>query len=96
MDIQKINTWIDNVLNEDGQRLHPGSIRTLSDIKTEINSILESRVMKSKDMYPGIAAMTLKNKHGWRDQKDLKVDGEFKITEININLVSPEGNRKKV
>lgn len=44
----------------------------LGDIKKEINSILESRVMKSKDMYPGIAAMTLKNKHGWKDQQNIK------------------------
>lgn len=44
----------------------------LADIKKEIVSTLESRVMKSKDMYPGIAAMTLKNKHGWKDQQDIK------------------------
>ena len=44
--------------------------KDLADIKTEIDTILESRVMKSKEMYPGIAAMTLKNKHKWRDQVD--------------------------
>ena len=43
----------------------------LRDIKKEIESILEERVMSSKKMYPGIAAMTLKNKHGWRDEKQL-------------------------
>lgn len=52
----------------------------LEDIKREINSILESRVMKSKEMYPGIAAMTLKNKHKWRDQQD-----------INQNITLPPG-----
>ena len=47
--------------------------KDLEDIKKEIESILESRVMKSKEMYPGIAAMTLKNKHKWRDQQELNV-----------------------
>ena len=37
MDIHKINAWIANILNEDGHKLHPGSITTLADIKTEIN-----------------------------------------------------------
>jgi hypothetical protein len=57
----------------------------LGDIKREIDTILESRVMKSKEMYPGIAAMTLKNKHKWRDQTDLKVDakGELQITLVD-------------
>lgn len=43
----------------------------LGDIKKEIESILESRVMLCKEMYPGIAAMTLKNKHKWKDQHDV-------------------------
>lgn len=44
----------------------------LKDIKKEIESLLEIRVMRAKDMYPGIAAMTLKNKHGWKDQQNIK------------------------
>ena len=52
----------------------------LGDIKKEIESILESRVMVSKAMYPGIAAMTLKNKHRWKDQQD-----------INQNIKLPPG-----
>lgn len=55
----------------------------LADIKNEINSLLETRVMKSKDMYPGIAAMTLKNKHGWRDEKQLDVSANFKVEIID-------------
>lgn len=46
----------------------------LGDIKREIDTILESRVMKSKEMYPGIAAMTLKNKHKWRDVVENRLD----------------------
>jgi hypothetical protein len=45
----------------------------LGDLKKEIDGILESRVMQSKKMYPGIAAMTLKNKHKWRDQTEQSV-----------------------
>ena len=37
MDIQKINKWIGNILWEDGEKLSYGSIRTLNDIKKEIN-----------------------------------------------------------
>ena len=48
--------------------------KELADLKKEIESLLEVRVMKSKEMYPGIAAMTLKNKHRWRDQQDLNVE----------------------
>jgi len=44
----------------------------LKDIQKEIESLLEIRVMRAKDMYPGIAAMTLKNKHKWKDQQDIK------------------------
>lgn len=51
----------------------------LRDIKSEIESTLELRVMKTKDMYPGIAAMTLKNKHGWRDEKQIDMTGKFKV-----------------
>ena len=36
----------------------------------------------------------LKN-FGWRDQKDVKLDASVEITEINVNLVSPEGKKKK-
>ena len=50
----------------------------LGDIIKEINSLLEIRVMRAKDMFPGIAAMTLKNKHRWKDQQDIKVDAEVK------------------
>jgi len=52
----------------------------LEDYKKEIESILESRVMRCKEMYPGIAAMTLKNKHRWKDQQD-----------INQNIKLPPG-----
>jgi len=55
----------------------------LEDYKKEINSILESRVMKSKEMYPGIAAMTLKNKHNWKDEKNLNLDANLKIEIID-------------
>lgn len=53
----------------------------LKDIKREIDSILEDRVIKSKDIIAaGIAAMTLKNKHQWKDQQD-----------INQNIKLPPG-----
>ena len=55
----------------------------LADHKKEIESILETRVMKSKEMYPGIAAMTLKNKHGWKDEKQLDLKGDMKIEIID-------------
>ena len=54
----------------------------LADIKKEIESILESRVMKSKEMYPGIAAMTLKNKHGWKDEKQLGITAELGVKQL--------------
>jgi hypothetical protein len=57
--------------------------KDLADIRGEIESILEARVMKSKEMYPGIAAMTLKNKHGWKDQQDIK-----QTTEVTIKTAS--------
>jgi len=54
----------------------------LADQKKEIESILESRVMKSKEMYPGIAAMTLKNKHGWKDEKQLGITAELGVKQL--------------
>ncbi|MCK4252690.1 hypothetical protein KAX97_14680 [candidate division WOR-3 bacterium] len=61
----------------------------LRDVKKEIESTLEIRVMKSKDMYPGIAAMTLKNKHGWRDEKQLDLSGSFKVEIVDRFSESP-------
>lgn len=51
----------------------------LSDIKNSIETLLLSRVVKCKDMYPGIAAMVLKNKHGFKDQLDVAQSGEVTI-----------------
>jgi hypothetical protein len=50
----------------------------LGDIIKEINSLLEIRVMRTKDMFPGIAAMTLKNKHRWKDQQNVAVEQKIK------------------
>jgi len=65
----------------------------LEDIKREIDAILEDRVMKSKDiMAAGIAAMTLKNKHKWKDQSGLDVSGGLEvISGITITLIKPGG-----
>lgn len=61
--------------------------KELGDIKKEIDSTLETRVMKSKKMYPGIVAMTLKNKHGWRDQQQLPgADGKSFEIKLNVEL----------
>ena len=62
----------------------------LGDIKKEIDGILEARVMKSKEMYPGISAMTLKNKHKWRDKQEVDLSGGLDIEGIKITLVKPE------
>ena len=65
--------------------------KDLADIKTEIDGILESRVMKSKEMYPGIAAMTLKNKHKWKDQfekKDIPADIEDVSDELKARIIA--------
>jgi len=64
--------------------------KELADVKKRIDSLLEIRVMKSKEMYPGIAAMTLKNKHGWRDQQDIK-----QTTELTIKSV-PDELKKRI
>jgi len=64
----------------------------LGDHKKEINSILESRVMKCKEMYPGIAAMTLKNKHRWKDQHDVKVGMDEETLSTILNAL-PEQDR---
>lgn len=60
--------------------------KDLADIKREIESTLEIRVMRAKDMYPGIAAMTLKNKHGWKDQQDIKQTTTLTIKEVPDKL----------
>jgi hypothetical protein len=38
MDKKKILQWIDNILTEDGKNLSFGSIRTLGDIRREIET----------------------------------------------------------
>ena len=43
----------------------------LATYKKQIDDVLEFRKCKDKAMYPGIAAMALKNKHGWRDKFDI-------------------------
>jgi hypothetical protein len=45
-------------------------------LRTAINTILEARKCKDKSMYPGIAAMALKNKHGWHDGQKIDIGGQ--------------------
>lgn len=42
-----------------------------NNILNEINTILEFRCAKTKDMYPQIAVLALKNKHKWTDRTEL-------------------------
>lgn len=50
MDIQKINKWISAIIYEDGDKMHPGSLKTLQMIKNEITSVpLGGRVMQLPD-----------------------------------------------
>ena len=42
MDINKLIRWIDNVINEDGDKMHYGSLRTLGDIKKELRNSLNT------------------------------------------------------
>ena len=65
----------------------------LGDLKREIESLLESRVMKCKEMYPGIAAMTLKNKHKWVDQVDTKITGTITLEQKLAELESRRSER---
>ena len=37
MDISKVNLWVDAIINEDGDRMSFGSLRTLNMIKNEVN-----------------------------------------------------------
>lgn len=39
MNIQKINKWIAAIIYEDGDKMHPGSLKTLQMIKNEIASV---------------------------------------------------------
>jgi len=66
----------------------------LADIKREICSILEGRVMRSKKMYPGIAAMTLKNKHKWKDQQDIQVGMDEATLNTILSTLPPEQAEK--
>lgn len=54
-------------------------------LKENINTILEARKCKDKSMYPGIAAMALKNKHGWRDQTDLNHSGDITVKRVTFD-----------
>lgn len=36
MDVNKLLKWIDNVLYEDEDKMHPGSLQTLCDVKKEL------------------------------------------------------------
>lgn len=40
----------------------------------KIDRVLEFRCAKTRKMYPGIAAMALKNKHKWVDKTEVKQD----------------------
>jgi len=42
MDINKLIKWIDNVINEDGDKMHYGSLQTLGDIKKELRNSLNT------------------------------------------------------
>lgn len=44
--------------------------------KSDIEQILEYRKCKDKKMYPGIAAMALKNKHNWHDGQRVDIGGQ--------------------
>lgn len=57
-----------------------------SKILKEIGDILEFRCAKTKEMYPGIAAMALKNKHGWTDGQNINLGGQvgFSLLETKI------------
>ncbi len=37
----------------------------------KLNKVLEFRCAKTREMYPGITAMALKNKHNWTDKKEV-------------------------
>lgn len=60
---------------------------TVKNFKQELDCILESRKCKDKSMYPGIAAMALKNKHGWLDSQDLRHSGKIDSTRTNITII---------
>ena len=47
--------------------------KELVDYKKRIDGLLEQRIMLAKQMYPGIAAMALKNKHKWVDKYENSV-----------------------
>jgi len=49
-------------------------------LKKKINDTLEYRKCFEKKMYPGIAVMALKNKHGWQDKQEIKQDITGDIT----------------
>jgi hypothetical protein len=84
MDIQKINKWIGAIIYEDGDKMHPGSLKTLQMIKNEIASVpAETLVM------PKIAVLK------FRDElvsiKNIGEDMQRHCDEIGWKLIEDYG-----
>ena len=61
----------------------------------EISKILEFRCAKTREMYPGIAAMALKNKHKWVDKTEVKQDisGGLDLKSLLGDQIKPNTNK---